>query len=141
MAEAIARRRVAELGWDRVEVSSAGVAASDGSPASGGALRTAAARGLDLSDHSSTLLTQEEASRADLILTMSMSHLMRVAQLGAASRAALLTSFAGGGEGVDASGSIPDPVGGPDSEYEATFDTLDALITLVLERLAPAVKP
>ena len=35
MAEVIARRRVAELGWDRVDVRSAGVAAFDGSPASG----------------------------------------------------------------------------------------------------------
>jgi protein-tyrosine-phosphatase len=141
MAEVIARRRLSELGWDQVEVASAGVAAYDGSPASGGAVRTAAANELDLSGHSATLLTEEEAGRADLILTMSMSHLMRVAELGAGERVALLTSFAGGTEGGDPSGGIPDPVGGPDSEYAETFDLLDALVSRVLERIAPAVKP
>ena len=140
MAEVIARRRAAELGWDRVEVRSAGVAAFDGSPASGGAVRAAATNELDLTGHSATLLTEEEASTADLILTMSVAHLMRVTELGGGERAAMLTSFAGGGADVPG-GPIPDPVGGPDSEYEETFRTLDELITRVLERLEPVVAP
>jgi protein-tyrosine phosphatase len=141
MAEAIARRRAADLGWTRVEVRSAGVSAYDGSPASGGAVRVAQAHGLDLSAHSATLLTEEEASTADLILTMSIAHLMRVADLGSGDRAALLTSFAGGSEGEGSSGSIPDPVGGPDEEYEETFLMLDELIGRVLDRLQPVVAP
>jgi len=138
MAEAIARRRAAELGWGHVEVRSAGVGAYPGSPASGGALRAAEAAGLDLSGHRATYLTADLAASADLILTMSPSHLMRVIDLGAGDRAGLLTSYAGGLD--DASGvGIPDPIGGPDEEYVATFNVLDELIGRVLERLAPVL--
>ena len=38
MAEVIARRGVRDRGWEHVEVGSAGVAAFDGAPASGGAI-------------------------------------------------------------------------------------------------------
>lgn len=138
MAEAIARHRAAELGYDHVEVRSAGVGAYPGSPASGGALRVAAEAGLDLSNHRATFLTREVAAEADLILTMSPSHLMRVIDLDAGDRAALLTSYAGGLD--DASGvGIPDPIGGPDEEYAATFRVLDELIGRVLERLEPVL--
>jgi len=138
MAEVIARRRASELGWGHVEVSSAGVGAFGSSPASGGALRAAAAHDLDLSGHSSTLLTEDVAAGADLILTMSPSHLMRVIELGAGDRAALLTSYAGGLD--DTSGvAIPDPIGGPDQEYRETFRLLDDLIERVLDRLQPVL--
>lgn len=141
MAEVIARRRVAELGWDRVDVRSAGVAAFDGSPASGAAVRVAGAHGLDLTGHSATQLTQEEVASADLILTMSTSHLMSVTQLGSGDRAATLTSYAGGIDQGLALVSILDPVGGPDEEYEETFGLLDELIGRVMERLEPVVTP
>jgi len=139
MAEVIARRRTRELGWGHVEVQSAGAAAAfTGAGASSGAVRTAKAHGLDLSAHSSQLLTEEMAASTDLILTMTPMHLMRVIELGAGDRAALLSSYAGGLE--DASGvSIPDPIGGPDEEYEETFRLLDELIERVLERLKPVL--
>jgi protein-tyrosine-phosphatase len=133
MAEAIARGRAAEFGYD-VHVSSAGVGAFPGAPVSGGALRAAEAHDLDLSGHRASLLTPELADEADLILAMTPSHLMRVIELGAGDRAALLTSYAGGlDDGVGA--SIPDPIGGPDEEYLETFRTLDQLIGRVLARL------
>jgi protein-tyrosine-phosphatase len=133
MAEAIARGRAAELGYD-VEVRSAGVGAFPGAPASEGALRAAEAHGLDLSGHRSTLLTAELAEQADLILAMTPSHLMRIVELGAGDRAALLTSYAGGSD-EGTGGSISDPIGGPDEEYLETFRTLDELIGRVLARL------
>jgi protein-tyrosine phosphatase len=146
MAEVIARRRIEELGWAQIEVASAGVGAFDGSPASGGALRTADKNGLDLSDHASTLLTQAVVEVADLILTMSAGHLIRVIEMGAGDRAAMITGFAQGSEdGTASSGTassgIPDPIGGPDSEYAHTFDVLDDLIAQALARLEPLVNP
>ena len=81
-----------------------------------------------------SLLTHEIAADADLILTMSPGHLMRVIELGAGDRAALLTSYAG--EPSDQVG-IPDPIGGPDEEYLATFRTLGELIGRVFARLEP----
>lgn len=140
MAEVITRRRAAELGYAHLEVSSAGVGAFGGSPASDGAARAAEAHGLDLSRHRSTLLTAELAADADLILTMSPSHLMRVIELGAGGSAALLTSYAGGLDD-DSGVGIPDPIGGTDGEYADTFRTLDELIGRVLERLEPVLAP
>lgn len=139
MAEAIARRRADELGWGHVEVRSAGVAAYGGAPASGGALRVADAHGLDLSGHRSRPLTEEEAREADLILTMSPDHLLRVVELGAGEQAALLTSYAGGHPDGFRSTSVPDPIGGPDEAYEETFLLLQDLIERVLERLQPVL--
>jgi protein-tyrosine phosphatase len=140
MAEAIARRRGEDLGYSGLEVGSAGVAAFPGSPASGGALRAAELHGLDLSGHRATLLTAELAADADLILAMSPSHLMRVIDLGAGDRAALVTSYAGGLEpGRDV--GIPDPIGGPDEEYLETFRVLDELIDRVLQRLQAMLTP
>jgi len=141
MAEVIARRRVAELGWEQVEVASAGVAAGDDSPASGGSVRAAARHGLDLSDHRSTFLTQALVDEADLILTMSSGHLPRVVQLGGGDRAAVITTFAAGGSDEGAGGGVPDPIGGPDAEYVETFDVLDDLIQQAFARLEPVVNP
>jgi len=141
MAEAIARHRAAERGWGQVEVRSAGIAAFDGSPASGGSLRAAAANGLDLSTHASTLLTLEEVAWADLILTMSPSHLARAVELGAGDRAALLTAFAAGEPEAPGAGAIPDPVGGPDEEYAETYRRLDELVEKVMDRIAAVVAP
>lgn len=141
MAEAIARRRAEELGWTQVEVRSAGVAAFGGSPASEGALRTARAHGLDLSGHRARLLTEHESRQADLILTMSPDHLMRVSSLGGGDRAALITSYAGGHPAGFPATSVPDPIGGPDEEYDETFRLLRDLIERVLERLGPVLSP
>lgn len=138
MAEVIARQRAESLGYDHLEILSAGVGAFSGSPASGGALRAAEAAGLDLSNHHATLLTAELAAGANLILTMSPSHLMRVGELGGGDHAALLTSYAQGPDRPEGPG-IPDPIGGPDEEYMETFRTLEELIGRVMERLEPVL--
>jgi protein-tyrosine-phosphatase len=141
MAEAIARKRIADLGWSQIEVRSAGVGAMDGSPVSEGARRVAADRGLDLSEHRATFLTRSLVDSADLVLTMSAGHLVRVLELGAADRMAMITAFAAGGdEGARAEG-VPDPIGGPDEEYARTFEILDELVERVLARLEPVVSP
>ena len=139
MAEVIARARAQALGWTHVEFASAGTGALEGAAASGGAFRVAAAHGLDLGGHSARALTEERAEDADLILAMSPSHLMSLVELGVGERAALLTSYAGGHPTDAMEVSIPDPVGGPDEEYEDTFLLLEKLIERVLARLEPAV--
>jgi 2-C-methyl-D-erythritol 4-phosphate cytidylyltransferase len=144
MAEAIARERLLRLGAGSagtggIQVSSAGIAAAVGAGASAGAVRAAAAHGLDLSAHRSRQLTAELVAEADLILTMSASHLAAVAHLGGADRAALLPDFAEGarlgGEPRPAAG-VPDPFGGDDATYRATFEALQGLIAASLDRLA-----
>jgi protein-tyrosine-phosphatase len=139
MAEVIARARAEALGWTHVEFASAGTGAFEGSGASGGALRVAAAHGLDLGTHYAHVLTEERAESADLILAMSPSHLMSLVEMGAGDRAALITSYAGGHPTDAREVSIPDPVGGPDEEYEDTFLLLEKLIESVLARLGRSV--
>ena len=141
MAEAIAQKLIGELGWEHVRVRSAGIGALAGSPASDGAIRTAGAHGLDLSGHVSTLLTELDAEEADLILTMSASHLLTVAELGGSDRAALLTSYASSRAEDSTDATIPDPIGGPDEEYEATFKYLEEMVGLALQRLQPDLAP
>jgi protein-tyrosine-phosphatase len=139
MAEVIARQQAERLGWSHVEFTSAGVGAFEGSTASEGAIHAAAAHGLDLTRHIARPLMKEDATRSDLILAMSPAHLMRLLELGAGERAALLTSYAGGHPDDPREVSIPDPIGGSDDEYEQTFELLERLIERVLARLQPVL--
>lgn len=143
LAEALARTQAEARGWSQLEVASAGVAAGVGQPASSGSLAAAEEVGLDLGAHASTPLTADVVEASDLILVMSPHHLMRVAELGGAGRATLLTAFAEGREGESAfeAPAIPDPFGGPLDEYVRTRDRLDTLVRQVLDRLEPVLAP
>lgn len=141
LAEAIARRALAELGWTQVEVGSAGAGAIAGAPASEGALRAAERHGLDLSEHRSNPLSAAALGEADLVLVMSPSHLVPIAELGAGDRAALLTAFAAAEDPTGVPDAVLDPFGGADEEYEATYKLLEVLVERALRRLAPIVAP
>lgn len=142
MAEVIARKLLDERGWEHVEVGSAGVAATRGLPASDGAVVAARREGLDLSDHSSTPLTDREIDAADLILAMTPSHLRAMEDTPASEKMALLGAFAAGAEkdrGLE--WSVPDPFGGGELEYVETFKTLEQMVDRALSRLEPVVSP
>jgi protein-tyrosine-phosphatase len=141
LAQAVAERELSTLGW-RVEVRSAGVSALSGTPASSGSLGAAERHGMDLSAHRSREVDAELIDWADLILVMSPSHLVRLAQLGGAGKAALLDAFAQGEEGgEDVGGGVPDPFGGDDDAYEETYRTLEELVGKALRRLEPILSP
>ena len=74
----------AELGEDApfVEVSSAGIAATAGQPASEGSRRVAQADGLDLSSHRSRPMTATLGREADYIFVMSPEHRAAIEALG-----------------------------------------------------------
>jgi protein-tyrosine phosphatase len=139
LAEGLARHGAEARGWSHLEVASAGVSAADGLPASDGALRTARRHGLDLSAHRSRALGGELAGWADLILVMSPGHLLRLEELDALARSALLDAFARGAE--EGGAGVPDPFGGDDDAYEATYEALDELVAAALERLEPLLAP
>ncbi|HET7024049.1 MAG TPA: hypothetical protein VFI39_02455, partial [Gemmatimonadales bacterium] len=107
----------------------------DGAPASEGAYLVALEHGLDLSAHRARHATAELIARADLILTMSRSHLERVEALGGAGKSHLLGEFAGL-RGAEA--EVLDPMGGEIDGYRAAFDRLDQLTRLAVQRL-PAI--
>jgi protein-tyrosine phosphatase len=141
LAEVIARRRLMDLGWNHVEVRSAGVGAWDGGSASSGSLAAAVRHGADLSDHRSSRVTPELLDWADMVLAMSPSHVMHLAELGAKDKSELLTTFAAGADPQGVPDFVSDPVGGSDEDYEETYVLLDRLVDLTLRRLRPVVAP
>ena len=139
MAAALARDEVARRGWQHVRIASAGAAAEPGQPASRHAVAVVQRSGLDLTDHSSQLLTPRLVEWADLILVMSPSHLDVVAELGGGEKVALLGEFGAADESGPA--SVRDPFGAGEEVYEATLRQLRTLVATALDRLAPIVHP
>ena len=113
-----------------VMVESAGTSARPGDPASEGSALMARERGLDLATHRARLLTADLVHRADLILAMSSSHLTRIAQLGGAEKAHLLTAYVGE-VGMD----VADPFGSDIAGYRDTAQQLDRVVAQVVIRL------
>jgi len=138
LAEAIARREIAERGWSHVAVASAGVAAAAGTPASDGAIQAAKEQGIDLAPHRSQPLTPQLIEWADLILAMSTSHQSAVAELGGAEKSALVTDFL---EGAGMGQAIEDPFGSDLDAYRRTFKQLERAIMSLMARLEPILSP
>jgi protein-tyrosine-phosphatase/tRNA A37 threonylcarbamoyladenosine synthetase subunit TsaC/SUA5/YrdC len=127
MAEAIFRRLAAErLGCPPeaierhgVVVTSAGLAAWAGGPASAGAVEAAAELGGDLRGHESQPLTESLVQQADVILTMTAAH-----------RAALLAQFPEAGDRVVMLSpdrrDVIDPIGGSLETYRSCARQIQA---------------
>ncbi|MDR1531133.1 MAG: low molecular weight protein arginine phosphatase [Clostridiales bacterium] len=130
MAEAIARDILKKRRLT-VEVSSAGMAALPGSPASAGALMAMASLGLDLSGHRSRRLERSLLEPADIVLTMT-EDLKRLAQTQAPNKDKVCTLREYAGE----TGDIPDPYGGGDATYLACASELLRLIEIAAERMS-----
>jgi protein-tyrosine phosphatase len=133
MAEAMLREAATAAGMNSVEVGSAGVGAWEGAAASEGAYLVLLEQGLDLSNHRARQVTQELIDEADVILTMSRSHLGRVRELGAGGRAHLLGEYVGR---TGESSEVRDPYGADLDQYRATARELAGMIPSVLARLS-----
>lgn len=124
MAEQIARGLLAErldipanqLQDHRVIVRSAGVFATDGSPASPEAVAVMQQQNLDLSRHQTRALTKDLLQDADVIFTMTERHRDAVVHL--LPRAADKTFR------LDPERDVDDPVGGPASLYAHTAEQI-----------------
>jgi protein-tyrosine-phosphatase len=116
LAAAALREALGDAGR-RVSIASAGVMATEGSPASPGALQVGQRRGLDLSGHRSRRVTAELLQEADLVLALDRAELEAVRRMNpkAAARSHLITDA-----GSDASpgAGVPDPFGGSAEAYE-----------------------
>ena len=131
LAEAIARQQAAERGLD-IDVSSAGISAWEGAPASDGALLVGMEHRADLGDHRSRQLTREIVAQSDLILAMGPPHLERIESMGGRGKAYLLTDYASRGAAARA---VTDPYGGDLDTYRATYEELADAIRQVLDRV------
>ncbi|MDQ6887759.1 MAG: low molecular weight protein arginine phosphatase [Gemmatimonadota bacterium] len=138
MAEAIARRLIAERGLHGVHAESAGTAAWEGAAASDGALLVGLERSTDLSAHRARALSRELVAEQDLILAMSPHHLERAEALGGRGKSHLLTDYATRGAHAE---PIGDPFGGDLDQYRCTYDELEQEIRRALDRIAAERSP
>ena len=131
MAEVMAAQIFAEAGLV-VEVSSAGVSAFDGQPASKHAVHVMKDGGLCLLSHKAAVVSGALLEAAALVLTMTGSH-----------RAVLLSDYPAvkgkvytlaGYVGDD--GNVADPFGGSVDEYRACAAQIRELLVLAAEKLA-----
>ncbi len=132
MAEALARKMLAERQREDIGVSSAGTAAADGSPASEGSYLVGLEQGLDLDGHQAQQLTADLVADADVVFGMSRHHVQAVERLGGKGKAHLLGVYAGRSEGE---ADVPDPFGGDLEEYRMTYALLRDFLTDALDRL------
>ncbi len=124
MAEGLLKHLLGpDCGW---EISSAGVHAGDGYPASPGAVEALLMLGIDLSGHFSRRLTPGMIREADLIVTMTRSHRDAVLDLApeSAGKVFLLKSFGVAQSAAD----IYDPVGEALDVYRRVRDEIDAAL-------------
>jgi protein-tyrosine-phosphatase len=132
MAAALLDRALTTLGGGPVVVESAGTGAWEGAPASEGSYLITLEHGLDLSAHRARLLTRTAVEEADLVLTMSRTHLARVRELGGGARAHLLGEFAGR---VGREAEVGDPFGGDLEDYRATYRELAGMMPAIALRI------
>jgi protein-tyrosine phosphatase len=136
MVAALLADRLAAAGLaDQVAVSSAGVFAEAGLPASATMRLRAGARGLDLDSHRSTLVTEAELAHADLILVMEEAHRKAIFYRApfVLPKVFRLAELAGIHE------DLADPYGGPEAGYDVAIDLairyVDAGWPTLLEKL------
>jgi protein-tyrosine phosphatase len=90
-----------------------------------------AARGFDVANHRARMLTAADIAHADLILTMTTTHVEKVVALypDAAPKTFTLAAYATGQEVA-----IPDAWGKPMAAYRAVLDQLDLYLPLALAK-------
>ncbi len=129
MAELLLQTEADRLGLP-VSVSSAGLAAFPGDPASANAVSVMAELGADLSAHRARAVTFYLLDESDFVICMSERH-----------RAALLP-YVSEEKLVVPPGGVPDPFGGDESVYRAARDALRAFLCGWLREIAaPALAP
>lgn len=125
MAEAIAQALVPSGGGDPapVRIESAGTAATAGGPVSAEAVRAVAALGSEgrIRAHRARPLTRRMIGEADVVFTMSRSHRDAVLELAPESVEKVRTLDPDGAD-------VPDPIGQPQSVYDATAQQIRGMI-------------
>ncbi|MDA3961177.1 MAG: low molecular weight phosphatase family protein [Planctomycetota bacterium] len=117
MLAALLRRELAQRGLDGgYQVTSAGVAAGTGDPATGHAVTCMAERGIDISSHASQNVMNIEPLSVGLFLCMGNHHGHMLLELGVPAERIVVV----GGD----RGGVPDPYGGDLATYSATAAVL-----------------
>lgn len=125
MVEGLIRARLEADGQaGEAQVSSAGVRAYAGFPATDTGVELLAERGIDISMHESRPLTEGLLAEADLVLVMEEAHRRSILHMAPQHlhKVHLLTELAGRHD------DVADPVGGSRDDYRRTLAELDAVL-------------
>lgn len=135
MAEGILRDMLSPRLLAATEVSSAGVSALAGLPASDNAVVTCEEAGIDIAGHRSRPLTPYLIEESDLILAMEEHHRMAAARMAPRDpeKIHLLSRYADGDEAPPL--GVPDPIGGDLEEYRETFEKINEYVRQALPRI------
>jgi protein-tyrosine-phosphatase len=124
MAEGLLKKLLGpDDGW---EISSAGVCAANGYPASAGAIEALREKGIQIASHRSRHLSPEMIETADLLVTMTRGHRDAILAIAPQSegKVFLLKSF-----GIaECAADIYDPVGEALEVYRRVRDEIDAAL-------------
>ena len=135
MAEGLARHIWAERfgAAGDLKISSAGIAAWPGDPATPEAVFALRAKGIDIDAHRARQLTAEIADNAGLILVMTKQHKEHIIKNfpKSAGKVFLLAEFAGKGEK-----DVDDPYGGPLKTYQRCAERIEPLVVAALNRIS-----
>jgi len=134
MAEYLLQWRLQQIGVNDTHVESAGTIAWDGSPAADEAVRQMAKLGVDISAHRARRLTKEMIDEADLVVVMERYHRDEALSLApeAKDKVVMLGEFLPGAEPVE----IPDPYGGPPSQFALSLKLLRRGTEEIAKKLA-----
>ena len=130
MAEALAKYEAQKMNTD-IEFSSAGLFAQDKSPASKNAIIVMKDMGIDLSSHLSRQISKEIMNRADLIITMTLSHKMMLLKMDSTVKDKVFTLM----EFIGQDGEIEDPFGGDIDIYKSCASQLDFAIQKLITKI------
>lgn len=136
MAEGILKDLLSPEVLSRCEVSSAGVGAMAGLPASGHSITVCEEEGIDISKHRSRPVTPYLIAESDLILTMEEHHrdaVEHMAETGPV-RIHLLATYAAGEGGGPAEG-ISDPIGSDLEVYRDIYGQIREQIERAVPRI------
>jgi protein-tyrosine phosphatase len=130
MAEAIARKRLYELGKDDIEVYSAGVRALNGLSPSDETIEVMKEEGVDVSFFKTKNVTPYMIKKADIIITMEPVHKDEIlAIVPEAKSKTYLLKECGSSRAINPEGyTINDPMGKPIEEYRITRDEIKSEI-------------
>ncbi len=120
--------RIDELPAKGYKVLSAGTMGAAGASASAESIQACAARGVDLTNHASKVLTRALVDASDFIFCMTRSHCEQVLFLSAdAERKCSLLAR---------DGDIPDPIGRPQENFDRCAEMIEAAVKTRLSELA-----
>jgi len=134
MAEGLLRDRIPAAWRPLVRVSSAGVYAWEGQPASAMAVSAMSAVGIDISGHRARVLTPSIIHGSSLLVAMAAEHRERINRIapGAGEWTILIGELDPGRNDPD----IEDPIGGDAETYSAVRNDIEGLIGPLLRYMS-----